>query len=309
MIGPACSGVGLEILKEVAIKNNVPMISYANTSPQFTVEPNNGLYARTVPSDKLQGTLQGKLALKTSLNAITIYRDDYGSNLNDAFIEEFEKGGGTILKKIAYPITESYFEDIKSKLDEIKNISEEFIIVGVLFPETIKILEYLKQDINTQSKAYFFNDGIFNDDVDKNTYPENTYITVPGGSSEILQNYYSVISGDNWGFPFAASLYDAVALALLSLTMNGSGADLLTNIGQITQPNSSNEIIRATEIRKGLDLLKNKKDLTYKGYNFSSLEKTLGNGYEPGGTNDNLKDLYKLFTIINNQFSEQVIEL
>jgi len=310
IIGAACSGASLQLLEDFNVPNNIPLISYANTSDQFTIGTAfNGLYARTAPSDALQGALNARLALKIATNVVTIYRtDSYGTGLNKAFVDEFRRNSGNVLKLIGYSNEDNYFESIKSQLDEIKNINEEFVIYSVLFPETTDILSYLKE--NTNAKAYFFSDGAKNDDL-LSLFPENSFVTTPGSSTEIIEKYYSVLSSDNWKSTYAAQIYDAVALALLSSVIGGSGSQLIKNVGTITalRTQSDIEVIRAGELTKALQLLNNKKDIVYHGASFTNMKVTASQGYEPAGSSETFGLLYNLYSVSNNQFVEQTINV
>ena len=62
VMGAACSGTSLAIL-DTAIAAEVVMVSPSNTSPQFTKMDKKGFYARTAPSDLLQGDVLASLSV------------------------------------------------------------------------------------------------------------------------------------------------------------------------------------------------------------------------------------------------------
>lgn len=300
IIGPARSSVSLELIPEIAIKNNIPMISYANTGFDLTTTQNNGLYSRVIPVDGVQGILLGKLASKTFKKAVTIYINDvFGNGINNEFKTEFANNGGEILKEIAINFEDSYDpEKIPQYLDQINTITDDYIILCVIYDSEV-ILEYLKN--KTNAKKYYFIDSVKSDSYIQ-FFPNNSYIPAYG-KSELIQNYYSKVNSKiDWSSGFEPQVYDSVALSLLALSINNniSGSLFTSIISKLTEK-SNNEYIRASELRKGLNLLNENKIINYRGYSFSNLSKTSGNGYEPTDTIENL-NTYTLFTIENNEF-------
>ena len=73
-MGAACSGTSLAIL-DTAIAAEVVMVSPSNTSPQFTKMDKKGFYARTAPSDLLQGDVLASLLLKMVLIQFQLFQE------------------------------------------------------------------------------------------------------------------------------------------------------------------------------------------------------------------------------------------
>ena len=82
VMGAACSGTSLAIL-DTAIAAEVVMVSPSNTSPQFTKMDKKGFYARTAPSDLLQGDVLASLLIEDGVGTVSIISraDAYGSCL------------------------------------------------------------------------------------------------------------------------------------------------------------------------------------------------------------------------------------
>ena len=57
LMGAACSGVTMAVLNNVAIPNDLVMISPSATSPALSADTDNGLFFRTAPSDLRHGEL------------------------------------------------------------------------------------------------------------------------------------------------------------------------------------------------------------------------------------------------------------
>ena len=104
-MGAACSGTSLAIL-DTAIAAEVVMVSPSNTSPQFTKMDKKGFYARTAPSDLLQGDVLASLLVEDGVETVSIISraDSYGRGLAEATAAAFEDAGGTV-KTIVYHLS------------------------------------------------------------------------------------------------------------------------------------------------------------------------------------------------------------
>ncbi len=105
VIGAAASSSTLAALS-IAKSNNIPMISYASTSPALTTADDNGLLFRVVPSDSFQGKAGADLADELGLKRVAIIgiSDAYGQGLTGAFADAFTAKGSDykIVKNLAY---------------------------------------------------------------------------------------------------------------------------------------------------------------------------------------------------------------
>ena len=111
IIGAASSGVTFTVIDKIT-SNGVLQISPANTAPSLTDYPDNGLYFRTAPSDSLQGAVQAALAIDAGFTegATIARKDPYGEGLQNAFVADFEAGGGTITTSLTYDPTAASFD-------------------------------------------------------------------------------------------------------------------------------------------------------------------------------------------------------
>ncbi len=71
----------------------------ANTSPDFTDYPDNGLYFRTAPSDVLQGRVAGNLIVEdgNATLGILALQDAYGTGLAKNVTETVTGGQGEVV--------------------------------------------------------------------------------------------------------------------------------------------------------------------------------------------------------------------
>jgi branched-chain amino acid transport system substrate-binding protein len=133
VMGAACSGTSLAIL-DTAIAAEVVMVSPSNTSPQFTKMDKKGFYARTAPSDLLQGDVLASLLLEDGVESISIISraDSYGRGLAEATASAFEAGGG-VVKNVVYHATDA--TEFNSEVTAVGKGSPD-AVVGILFPAT-----------------------------------------------------------------------------------------------------------------------------------------------------------------------------
>ncbi len=110
IIGAASSGVTTAIVENVSLPNQIPQISYASTSYEITTLERDLGYGdsdfvfRTVPSDKLQGSVLAQLAFDSNYRSLSVlYVDNsYGRSLSKIFKEHFESLGGTVIAVVPH---------------------------------------------------------------------------------------------------------------------------------------------------------------------------------------------------------------
>ncbi len=137
IIGAASSAVSKLVIDKIT-GANVIHFSPANTSPDFTTYPDNGLYFRTAPSDLLQGkVLADQVAKQGNETAAVIFRQEsYGQGLAQAFKENFEALGGTVDPFIPYAVDTENFD---AEVDQIVAADPDAIVV-IGFAESANIL-------------------------------------------------------------------------------------------------------------------------------------------------------------------------
>ncbi len=137
IIGAASSAVSKLVIDKIT-GANVIQFSPANTSPDFTTYPDNGLYFRTAPSDLLQGkVLADQVAKQGNETAAVIFRQEsYGQGLAQAFKENFEALGGTVDPFIPYAVDTENFD---AEVDQIVEADPDAIVV-IGFAESANIL-------------------------------------------------------------------------------------------------------------------------------------------------------------------------
>lgn len=227
VMGAACSGTSLAIL-DTAIAAEVVMVSPSNTSPQFTKMDKKGFYARTAPSDLLQGDVLASLLLEDGVESISIISraDAYGRGLAEATASAFEAGGG-VIKNIVYHAPDA--TEFNSEVTAVGKGSPD-AIVGILFPATgCGVLQpafeqglldtpwYMTDGVKDAGLASLCNLGTALDGM-KGTAPGSA----AGEAFDAFSAAYAEVSADGAGtFIFAPQAYDAVMLMAISAAANG----------------------------------------------------------------------------------------
>ena len=237
VMGAACSGTSLAIL-DTAIAAEVVMVSPSNTSPQFTKMDKKGFYARTAPSDLLQGDVLASLLLEDGVESISIISraDAYGRGLAEATASAFEAGGG-VIKNIVYHAPDA--TEFNSEVTAVGKGSPD-AIVGILFPATgCGVLQpafeqgildtpwYMTDGVKDAGLASLCNLGTALDGM-KGTAPGSA----AGEAFDAFSAAYAEVSADGAGtFIFAPQAYDAVMLMAISAAANGvTGPDIASGL-------------------------------------------------------------------------------
>lgn len=140
VIGAASSAVSSAAV-EIAVRNQVVMISPSSTSPVFSDRARNGdfkgFWFRTAPPDTFQGQALAQLAHSQGFKTVAILaiNNDYGNGLLKAFIPAFEQLGGTIANKtkpVRYPPESSSFD---SEVEAVFRDKPDAVVL-IAYPET-----------------------------------------------------------------------------------------------------------------------------------------------------------------------------
>jgi len=227
VMGAACSSTSLAIL-DTAIAAEVVMISPSNTSPQFTKIDNKGFYARTAPSDLLQGDVLASLLVEDGVQTVSIISraDSYGRGLAEATAAAFEAAGGTV-KTIVYHATDA--TEFSSEVTAVGKGGAE-AIVGILFPETGCGVLQPAFEQGLLDTPWYMTDGVKDAGLASlcglGTALDGFKGTAPGAAAgeakDAFEAAYAGVSEDGSPtFIFAPQAYDAVMLMAISAAANG----------------------------------------------------------------------------------------
>lgn len=105
IMGPASSGVNLQVTREALIPNQTVGCSPSSTSPAVTSLQDNDYIFRTAPSDALQGEVMAQVASEdrgASTAATMFVNNSYGQALSESFAGAFENMGGTVQNQTSF---------------------------------------------------------------------------------------------------------------------------------------------------------------------------------------------------------------
>lgn len=140
VVGAASSAVSSAAV-EIAVRNQVVMISPSSTSPVFSDRAKNGdfkgFWFRTAPPDTFQSQALAQLAYSRGFKSVAILaiNNDYGNGLLKSFIPAFEQLGGTIANKakpVRYSPESSSFD---SEVEAVFRGNPEAVLL-IAYPET-----------------------------------------------------------------------------------------------------------------------------------------------------------------------------
>jgi branched-chain amino acid transport system substrate-binding protein len=264
IIGAASSGVTSTVIDAVTQSDTV-MFSPANTSPDFTDYPDNGLYFRTAPSDVLQGRVMGDLVISDGYANVGIMalQDPYGEGLAENVQISVEEGGGTVAgEPIIYdPNAANYTTEVT---DMASRNPDAIVLIG--FAETLTMIpELINQGIGPQDVPLYFVDGNlsnYGDQLPPGTLDGNKG-TLPGAETTAdFQARLLEVDPALGDFSYAPESYDAailIALAAVAAEDDG-GPSIGARLVDI-----SKEGEKCTTFEECVGLLEDGEDIDYDG--------------------------------------------
>lgn len=278
LVGADCSGVTTAVLNNVAVPNNLLMISPAATSPALSADSDMGLFFRTAPSDSRQGELLSKVLMDRGIKtvAVTYTNNDYGKGFADSFDAAYKAGGGTVTLVAPH-------DDGKA------DYSAEVSALSIAGGEVLVVLGYSDQGGNGIIRAsldagafetFAVGDGMHSEKLMADFGPDlKIFGTVPWTVGEGAEKFaaYATAAGKSPDSSFVRESYDAAALILLSMQAAGDPAKAYEHVMDVA--NAPGEKIYPGELAKGLQILKDGGDIDYVG---GSDVEMVGNGESAG---------------------------
>ncbi|MBV5260153.1 ABC transporter substrate-binding protein [Synechococcus moorigangaii CMS01] len=155
---------------DVAVRNQVMLISPGSTSPVFTERAANGefngFWARTAPPDSYQAPALAVLARKQGFERVStvVINNDYGVGFEREFIAAFENLGGTIVNK-DNPVR---YDPKAATLDSEAAAAfagEPDAVLGVLYAETGSVLLKAAYEQGlSEGVTVLLTDGVYSED-------------------------------------------------------------------------------------------------------------------------------------------------
>ena len=256
IVGAASSGVSKTVIDQI-VGAGVIQFSPANTSPDFTNYPDDGLYWRTAPSDILQGEVLGNLIAEdgAATLGLIVLNDAYGTGLAKAVKETFEAAGGEVVAESLFNEGESNFA---SQISEVTAANPDAIAL-ITFDQAKSIVPALVGAGYPGSQLYFVDGNLADYSADfAADLITGAKGTLPGLDTSKLGDFTErllEIDPDLTDFSYAAESYDAVVLiALAALAANStSGADIAAKLQEVSGGTGGGE--KATDFASAAQII------------------------------------------------------
>jgi neutral amino acid transport system substrate-binding protein len=130
---------------DIAVKNQVTIISPGSTSPAFTERAKQGVYqgywARTAPPDTYQSQAMAQLAIKKGYKRVATIaiNNDYGVGFEKQFVAAFKKLGGTVVNEAKPTRYDAKGASFSSEVKEALQDKPQ-ALAAIVYPESGSIL-------------------------------------------------------------------------------------------------------------------------------------------------------------------------
>lgn len=256
IVGAASSGVSKTVIDQI-VAAGVVQFSPANTSPDFTTYPDDGLYWRTAPSDLLQGEVLGNLIAEDGAATLgmIVLNDAYGTGLAAALKATFEATGGEVVAEALFNEGESSFD---AQISTVTAANPDAIAL-ITFDQAKVIVPALVGAGYPGAQLYFVDGNLADYSADFAAgIVEGAKGTLPGLDTASLGDFTDrllEIDPDLTEFSYAAESYDAVVLlALAALAANSTvGADIAGKLQEVSGGSGEGE--KATDFASAAQII------------------------------------------------------
>ena len=266
VIGGNCSGTTFAALTNVAVPNNMIMISPSATAPRFSDLADNGLFFRTAPSDSRQGVVLSETVLDRGIRevALTFVNDDYGRTFAESFESSFTAAGGSVTISALHENGKADYDLEVGALNAAGG--EALLVVGYADQGGRGIVRTALQ--TGPFSTFIFSDGMIGDTLidEFGGILNGSFGLMPGAdNSEGQRRFLEVASEFDGSTPFAAESYDAAALLLLSIQAAGSEDPEIYKRKVLDVANAPGERIYPGELSRALGLIASGVEIDYVG--------------------------------------------
>ena len=279
LIGDIFSGNTIEVANQIAIPNNLPIISPQSTSPVITtIETDTDLVFRTIASDAITGKFVGKYlyeVLQKQTVGVIYANDAYGAGLAAAFATSYQEAGGDIINYLPYPpltLIELETYDFRPLTDSLFSGAPEAIYIISRPSAGAKITIAAEKNTSLQYHPLFIAaDAMNNTEFLQNASPQITqgmysFVSAVNAESVNYQRYVTAFMNKYHELPalFSENAYDAVYLLAYTMLMAQS-EDPVTLANHIREVSSAGEKVSVNEFSKASNLLQDGVDIDYEG--------------------------------------------
>lgn len=283
IVGSTGSGQCLTVL-EVTQANDVFQMSGSCTNPGFSdpatygTLPSTRWFARTAPSDALQGVVAGYYAyVERGFRNMAVIgiNNPYGTGLADVFENSFEGQGGTItMKRIVTETTQGALTYVPD-LDAVMATNPEAVYLVAYPPDGVLMVDEYNAGVYP-AVEWIFSEGVYDqtfiDDlvtrgVDVSPF-EGTAPGAYGGLTGPRYDTWAASYNTRWGMDpglFDDNVYDSTFLMALAAEASGlaSGAGIQSKIMDVANPPGT--VILPGEWAKAVAEIAAGRDINYEG--------------------------------------------
>jgi ABC-type branched-subunit amino acid transport system substrate-binding protein len=268
VMGPASSGVNLQVTREVLIPNETVGASPSSTSPAVTELDDNDYIFRTAPSDALQGEVMAQVAAEdrgASTAATMFVNNSYGQALSESFVSAFENMDGTVQNQVSFEKEQpSYTSRLNQALGDDPDI---LIVIG--YPASgVQIFRDYYADFSGD-RDIMVTDGLkeasLPDDVGNDL--ANVIGTAPLASGPQADAFASAYQEEYDREPgvFNAHAYDAAAMMILANVAGGENDGTVVRDNMRTVANPDGETVGPENLPEAVEMAASGTAVNYAG--------------------------------------------
>lgn len=262
VIGAAASGVSVSVIDKIT-GAGVVHFSPANTAAGFDTYDDNGLYFRTAPSDALQGSVLGNLAVEDGFSNVAVMarQDFYGEGLAEQVQTTLQEKGANVAEFVLYSA------DAQNYTAEVNKIAaaKPDALVLVAFEETTKIIpQLIAKGIGPQDIQIYFVDGNLADYSDEKFDLTGVKGTLPvsGDPDPAFNDRLLEIDPKLKDFSYGPQSYDAaIIIGLAAIAADSDNGEAIG--GEII--NVTREGTQCSTFEECAGLLADGEDIDYEG--------------------------------------------
>ena len=269
LIGAHSSGVTIAIAESVTIPAGVLHFTVGSSSKAISVLADNDMVFRTRVNDHVKAQAVAKLTEAAGYErvATTYINNAYGASLNESFVENFEKAGGTVVAEVSHELGQA------SYVSEIRDAAEDGpeVLVTIAYPDSGQTL------LREAAESGLFDEFLFVD-VTKNqtmfdaiggNHFEGNFGVSPGNpltpSVEDFRRIYMERTGGDPNQQLISEAFDGAAVIALAIEKAGSDDPEAVRDQLRFVANPPGELVGPGDIAKALELVRDGKDINYVG--------------------------------------------
>lgn len=260
---------------DIAVRNQVMMVSPGSTSTIFTERAQNGdfngYWARTAPPDSYQAEALANLAMERGYERVStaVINNDYGVGFEEEFVPAFQEMGGTVVNDgnpVRYDPKATTFESEATAAFS----DNPDAVMGVLYVETGALfLKAAYQQGLMQDSQILLTDGVYSGEFPEKVgqNEQGEYIlegalgTTIGAGGPGLEQLQKALGEEPEAF--VAHTWDAGALMMLAAEAAdaNTGEAIKNNLRAVSNPEGQ----EVSDVCQALELLRNDEEINYQG--------------------------------------------